>query len=376
MEGRRRVTLHEEMSASDSSRARVLTGLTLDDVLANQKRPSWTPPREPPSKNRTLLDIIREDETNKKDRRSWKAFKDKLRLKRAGSAWISTIHIPTSDVPIPNPNSRIFTQFGRRNSVRFPSLTTSPTDSQTQTQTQTPTPTPTPSDSDMSSNYMAHQVEDLNPATEESSSPVAAAPAIRPQFSRRGSTRFGGDCGENNTAGTLRPQLSIRNTPNLQSEPYKRGRVVTFRDSFDDEDADEEGEKPGEGRALSAREAVAAQEASEAAAQEAEAEEEQAPVMMSLMDLLEETDREMGLEGSRYILSDDEDFDEDADEEDDGDGVGSMEHTCCVCMVRHKTAAFIPCGHTFCRMCSRELMVSRGNCPLCNNFILEILEIF
>jgi len=156
--------------------------------------------------------------------------------------------------------------------------------------------------------------------------------------------------------------------------------VVTFRDSFDDEDGDEDGEKPGEGRALSAREAVAAQEASEAAAQEAEAEAEQAqaPVMMSLMDLLEETDREMGLEGSRYIFSDDEEFDEDADEdgEDDGDGVGSMEHTCCVCMVRHKASAFIPCGHTFCRMCSRELMVSRGNCPLCNNFILEILEIF
>lgn len=35
-----------------------------------------------------------------------------------------------------------------------------------------------------------------------------------------------------------------------------------------------------------------------------------------------------------------------------------------------------PCGHTFCRMCSRELMVSRGNCPRCNNFILEILDIF
>lgn len=69
IEGRRRVTLHEEMSASDSSRGRVLAGLTLDDVLANQKRPSSTPPREPPSKNRTLLDIIKEDETNKKDRR-------------------------------------------------------------------------------------------------------------------------------------------------------------------------------------------------------------------------------------------------------------------------------------------------------------------
>ncbi|KOM51411.1 hypothetical protein LR48_Vigan09g007000 [Vigna angularis] len=119
-------------------------------------------------------------------------------------------------------------------------------------------------------------------------------------------------------------------------------------------------------------------EASEAAAQEAQEEEEQVSVMMSLMDLLEETDREMGLEGSRYILSDDEDFDEDADDDggEDGDGGGSMEHTCCICMVTHKTASFIPCGHTFCKMCSRELMVSTRNCPLCNIFILEILEIF
>nr|KYP56002.1 hypothetical protein KK1_002229 [Cajanus cajan] len=246
MEGRRRVTLHEQMSASESSRARELAGLTLDDVLANQKRHfSLTPHTPQPPKNRTLLDIIKDDETNKKDRRSWKAFKDKLRLKRAGSAWTSSIDIPTSDVPVPHPNSRSFTQ------------------------------------------------------------------------------------------------------------------------------------------TLSAREAVAAQEAAEAAAQaEADEEEEEggrgAPVM-SLMDLLEETDREMGLEGSRYILSDDDDdFDDDDDGEGDDDetGHGSMEHTCCICLVRHKAAAFIPCGHTFCRMCSRELMVSRGNCPLCNNFILEVLEIF
>ncbi|KAG5017827.1 hypothetical protein AAZX31_08G340700 [Glycine max] len=343
------------MSASDNSRARELAGLTLDDVLGNQKRPSSTPPSQQLPKSRTLLDIIKEDESNKKDRRSWKAFKDKLRLKRAGSAWTSTIHIPTSDVPIPNPNSRIFTQFGHRNSVQSP----------------TQTLTLTHSDSDMSTPYDARQVEDLDPAAaDDSGYPATMPPAVRPQFSRRGSTRFDGDPSGENTAGTLRPQLSRRNSTNMPSEPYKRGRVVTFRDTFDDED--DGGEKPGEGRALSAREAVAAQEAAEAAAQEAEEAEEQAPVMMSLMDLLEETDREMGLEGSRYILSDD---DEDEDEDDDG-GEGSMEHTCCVCMVRHKAAAFIPCGHTFCRMCSRELMVSRGNCPRCNNFILEILDIF
>ncbi|KAK8946489.1 hypothetical protein KSP39_PZI006787 [Platanthera zijinensis] len=58
------------------------------------------------------------------------------------------------------------------------------------------------------------------------------------------------------------------------------------------------------------------------------------------------------------------------------DGGGEMASECCVCMVRHKGGGFIPCGHTFCRLCSRELSVSRGNCPLCSSFVLEILDIF
>nr|GMD28016.1 LON peptidase N-terminal domain and RING finger protein 3-like [Ipomoea batatas] len=44
--------------------------------------------------------------------------------------------------------------------------------------------------------------------------------------------------------------------------------------------------------------------------------------------------------------------------------------------LRHKGEPFVPCGHTFCRLCSRELWAEKGNCPLCNNFILEILDIF
>ncbi|KAG1363911.1 putative polycomb group RING finger protein 6 [Cocos nucifera] len=49
---------------------------------------------------------------------------------------------------------------------------------------------------------------------------------------------------------------------------------------------------------------------------------------------------------------------------------------CCVCMGRQKGAAFIPCGHTFCRVCARELWISRGSCPLCNQLILETLDIY
>ncbi|XP_076881547.1 uncharacterized protein LOC143529697 [Bidens hawaiensis] len=73
------------------------------------------------------------------------------------------------------------------------------------------------------------------------------------------------------------------------------------------------------------------------------------PRRMSLMRLLEETD--------------------DHDEK-------GMDSVCCVCMGRKKGAAFIPCGHTFCRVCSRELWLNRGSCPLCNRSILEILDIF
>ncbi|KAG9445705.1 hypothetical protein H6P81_011833 [Aristolochia fimbriata] len=102
------------------------------------------------------------------------------------------------------------------------------------------------------------------------------------------------------------------------------------------------------------------------------AEEEAPPVRVSLMALLEQTDRQSA------PLSDDGGKDsgtEEEEEEEEESGEGA-EYACCVCMVRHKGAAFIPCGHTFCRLCSRELWVSRGNCPLCNGYILEILDIF
>ncbi|XWS75799.1 hypothetical protein CRYUN_Cryun01aG0123200 [Craigia yunnanensis] len=56
---------------------------------------------------------------------------------------------------------------------------------------------------------------------------------------------------------------------------------------------------------------------------------------------------------------------------------GSCDWMCCVCMERKKGAAFIPCGHTFCRVCSREVWVNRrGSCPVCNRSILDILDLF
>ncbi|KAL3616332.1 hypothetical protein CASFOL_039722 [Castilleja foliolosa] len=106
--------------------------------------------------------------------------------------------------------------------------------------------------------------------------------------------------------------------------------------------------------------------------EEEEEEEERQPVRMSLMSLLAETDDEkIGMDGLAYMLE----AEDDDEEEDDG---GGEYNSCCVCMVRHKGTAFVPCGHSFCRLCSREMWVEeRGNnCPLCNNYILEILDIF
>ncbi|CAL5409449.1 unnamed protein product [Camellia sinensis] len=86
------------------------------------------------------------------------------------------------------------------------------------------------------------------------------------------------------------------------------------------------------------------------------------PLRVSLMRLLAETD---GVDGGRETT-----------EEQDGKGGVGCDSTCCVCMGRKKGAALIPCGHTFCRVCSRELWLIRGSCPLCNRSILEILNIF
>ncbi|XP_010533787.1 PREDICTED: uncharacterized protein LOC104809475 [Tarenaya hassleriana] len=49
---------------------------------------------------------------------------------------------------------------------------------------------------------------------------------------------------------------------------------------------------------------------------------------------------------------------------------------CCVCMGREKGAAMIPCGHTYCRVCSREIWVDRGTCPLCNRPIFDVLDLY
>ena len=366
----------DEMSAVPERRDS-LAGLTLDAVLSDRRGSG-------PNGSRTLFEIIRDDHNAKSlyaqnDRKSWKIFRDKLRLKRAGAAWTSSVHIPASDVPNHSTNTQ---------SSRLASLMSSPNNS-----TDDPAPAP--------------------------------APEARPQFTRRSSTRLGvsaanaTECyphddardismpGDTLPSRSFKPQVSRHNSTRMaqreadevSADPFEVARDGTRRLAV----------VLAEERAMSAREAVAAQEAAEAAAQaesvmalaeesaaaaaaeasdeeggaseevgEESPSEEAQPVRMSLMDLLEETDREMGVEGSKYMMGDDDDeeFDDEEDEEEEAEVDSGIEYNCCVCMVRHKGAAFIPCGHTFCRLCSRELYVQRGNCPLCNNFIVEILDIF
>ncbi|KAK1353188.1 E3 ubiquitin-protein ligase complex SLX5-SLX8 subunit SLX8 [Heracleum sosnowskyi] len=200
---------------------------------------------------RTLLDIIQADATGD-SRKTWKNFRDKLRLKRANATWSSgmqranyqmmfSTRVPTSDPDIDSPSSR----------TRSSSL-------------------------------------------------------------------------------NLQRSLSSLSNPDFSENDF----TATGREE------EEERETEGEG-----------------------------PVRMSLMSLLAEADREMGIDAA-YVKEDDE-VDQGQVEEENGEN-----YDCCVCMVRHKGSAFIPCGHTFCRVCSRELFVQRGNCPICNGFISEILDIF
>lgn len=328
MEGgnRRRLTLFEQISAVENGRD-ILAGLTLDAVLGNAKRPE-----QPPSQNRTLLEIIRDDDSNK-EKKSWKTLRNKLRLKRlAASARTSSVRIPASDV-IVNDNNR--SQFLRHGSFR--SHSADPT-----------------------------RVEDRGGTAPVSDSTVMNS---RPQLARFGSGQFVHD---------HEPEISRQH---LTSFPYSNHAGSSEDEDDDSPVARDETRRLGaalaEERVLSEREAAAAQETATVAETNARrigSTEE--PVRMSLMDFLEETERQMGLTGSKCTTGDSDADDEENEEKDKAEGSGGMEQTCCVCMVRHKGAAFIPCGHTFCRFCSRELWVQRGNCPLCNGTIQEILDIF
>lgn len=295
-------------------------GVTVGAILREKRPPVAT------LSNRTLLDIIRDDPSGSSphsNRNTWQTFKDKLRLRRAGAAWTSSVPIPASDVPIPSANRMML----RRQSTRFPSNAVAENSGDLD-------PESTHSDQTSSSTTG----EGINQAG------LRSMPSNRAMMMRHNSSRL----------------PSLPNTSDGQETEFTTSfntarNIVQLADQNREEEEENEEE---EERGLS----------------EEYGEGGEPQVRMSLMALLAETDRQMGIDGSLFIMDDDDDDDED-EEGDKSSGVGEY-NNCCVCMVRHKGAAFIPCGHTFCRLCSRELWVQRGSCPLCNNFILEILDIF
>lgn len=320
--------LKEDDNNSNNGTSNSLSGLTLRAVLSSGKRP---PPQQqqqqPFHVNRTLLDVIKDDPNyGKESKKSWKALKSKLRLRRAGAAWTSSVITPASDVPmVQNPSRTI----SRRLSTRFNS--------------DGPSPDPTPS---------------VPESTQLNSAPSSNRGAM--MMMRRNSSRV----------------------PSMAAGGYGRGFEGSGSLSNSRQamwDGGDGGSNGNENGAVSVAEGAAEGEGEEEGV--GETEEEETAVegggepRMSLMALLAETDRQMGLDGSNYITGGDDD-DDDEEEEEVESGGGGEYNSCCVCMVRHKGAAFIPCGHTFCRLCSRELWVQRGNCPLCNGFILEVLDIF
>ncbi|KAJ4955994.1 hypothetical protein NE237_012777 [Protea cynaroides] len=262
----------------DENNRESLAGLTLDAVLGSEgKRTVTIPPV-----SRTLFEIIN-DESGSKDlsdrnRKSWKSFRDRLRIRRASAAWASSSADGDTDNCALNISE--------------------------------PMPTTPYAGSSCSGDF-----------TEYAAVSAANGPVMR----------------------RLAAALAVeRRQRDPESERERSNSFPVVEEVSEEPEVNEQ--EAGEG----------------------------APVRMSLMDLLEETDREAGFLG---LLTGDgaEEEGEEVDEDEDDDG---GEYVCCVCMVRHKGAAFIPCGHTFCRLCSRELWVTRGNCPLCNGFISEILDIF
>ncbi|KAL4361621.1 hypothetical protein GQ457_04G026390 [Hibiscus cannabinus] len=284
--GNRRLTLFEQMTAVDDGRTTLAAALTLDAFLGNANKR----PQQPSSHNRTLLEIILDDGSNK-DKTSWKAIRDKILLKRPASAWASSVHVPVSDDNVHTDRS----QLSRSGSFR--------------------------SDPDGSI-----RVDDGG-----ESAPVSDPPGMNSllQLARRDLVRVGHNPVQpfhDDSAGVSMPSdapqsrsfqpLTNRDDPICLPSSNTTENDV---DSSDDEGSPLTRHGTRQLAAILAEErALSSREASEETADvppEAVAEQvvttvnnvspaAEEPVRMSLMELLEETTQQMGLMGTSYITSD------------------------------------------------------------------------
>ncbi|XP_010241393.1 PREDICTED: uncharacterized protein LOC104586010 [Nelumbo nucifera] len=304
--GRRRMSLSDQMAVLDKSNLRdllrvrdeddgrsALAGLTLGAVLGCEEK---TPA------SRSLIDILKHEDSSlmaHNNKKNWKSFKDRLRLRRmSGAAWTSSS------------SSTATTNICLLDSTM---------------QTSDPIPVTPP----VAATSPAEAVASVRP---ENSSASLANLLAEHNFSSSEATAFPNQAAFTRLAAALAAEREMqRSASNAAAPTEARSEEIPSTSTV----------------------AVA-----------------EAPGRVSLMALLEETDRQAGVVGSTFVTPVEDGGGEYVDDDDGG------EYACCVCMVRHKGAAFIPCGHTFCRLCSREVWVNRGNCPLCNGFILEILDIF
>ncbi|MCL7021477.1 hypothetical protein MKW94_022371 [Papaver nudicaule] len=395
---RRRFTLSDQMSIldtslnlrdllrvrdddhhQDSSNGRnSLAGLTLgavlgcEDIIINSNGSESNrnqfqlqePPRTP---SRTLLDIIKDEESgtsyrglnlddnnssnsSNKQQKSWKSFKDRLLLRKAAAAAGLTSSSSNTNV-VSDDDCGMLGEYSsspirRRSSFSVVSPTT--------------TSMVSPNVTQHVQNGSNEQGNTVSTLASSSSEPVvimrlAAALAAEREEQRQ---QFASSSSLTSTDAQLQENSTTSNT------------VLQVAEEEEDQ----------QGRASNQTQ-TPIQNENQRGVVVAAANDNQ-PLRVSLMALLEET-----VDYNRQDLMDIEEeegdyqdqavvLDKVLSDKEKGGGLTIEEYKCCVCMIRPKGAAFIPCGHTFCRLCSRKLWVNRGNCPLCNSFILEILDIF
>lgn len=301
-----------------------LVGLSVDAILSGELARPIKPQQQ--TNTLTLLDIISNEESGAayrglaelngtgkhKKKSSKKSIKDKLKFCKHGSSWSASSSVPTSDLPSNNKKNRRIEQISDPVLVDRPLLAS------------------------LSLRSSIKLLDDCQNSDLKSKSDS--------------SSDDDDDDGEKNVNTTTHEEKEKLEKPESEIHTESSESLV------DDENVpgplitepDEDEKRENEDGPLISESMMEAG----------------APTV-SLMALLEES--------GRRVDDDDEDDEDDDEEEDEETGV---EYICTVCMVKHRRLAFVPCGHTFCSLCSKELWVSRGNCPLCTGYILEILDIF
>ncbi|OVA06853.1 zinc finger protein [Macleaya cordata] len=420
----------------DDDGRNALAGLTLGAVLGCEEiiSPNNNNPFLQQQPSRTLLDIIKDEESgaayrginainneinnNIKQQTSWKSFKDRLRLRRAGAVWSassSSHHHPVSDCD--------FSSDGCRMDISNPTLTGiqrssfSMVSSGSSVSTTVPVQNVTGFD-ERESSTIDHE-EEINTSSSDVTVPNSSAPSgpvvmrlSAALAAEREEQRQASQLEDERESTETQLEVERENTVEVAEQQGDHRQQQNQSNNGNEELIDQRGvgvistgqqqqqplmallEELGDHqRGVGVVSTGQQQQPLMALLEElgdhergvgvisTGQQQQQQPLRVSLMALLEET---MDHRQSEMILMDEEEEGEEdqvvmVERERGGGGGGGIrneEYICCVCMVRHKGAAFIPCGHTFCRLCSRKLWVNRGNCPLCNGFILEILDIF